>query len=371
MGRGRSLFILFLFLLGFAGADPGPNARSGGAVRIAWDRQTRTLIEPGGLYGRIIRLPDALLCAFERDGRSWVRASRDNGRTWQAPALAARFAHGTAANPEVLRLRSGRLLLFFNERPRGGAHRFAIGLTVSADGGATWTPQPRVFEAGATARSGCWEPAALQLPSGEIQLFFANEYPYQETDEQEISLCRSLDDGKTWSAPQTISFRAGHRDGMPVPLLLADSGGIAVAIEDNGLTNGGMLQPAIVTSSRRENWRGRPVDAHSPRRWGAVLPPLPPDVYAGAPYLCQLPSGETLLSCQSTEGHKKPRMVVYIGDRHARNFANRSVPFDLPEELEGLWNSLFVKDASTVTALSSATINGVRGLWAVDGRVSR
>jgi hypothetical protein len=64
-------------------------------------------------------------------------------------------------------------------------------------------------------------------------------------------------------------------------------------------------------------------------------------------------------------------MVVYVGDRHAKSFANRSVPFDLPEDVEGLWNSLFVKDDNTVTALSSTTINEVRGLWAVDGRVSR
>jgi hypothetical protein len=36
-----------------------------------------------------------------------------------------------------------------------------------------------------------------------------------------------------------------------------------------------------------------------------------------------------------------------------------------------MWNALFVKDVSTVTALTSTTLNGKRGIWAVDGRVIR
>jgi hypothetical protein len=346
-------------------------------VRLDWDRRTLTLIEPGAGYGRMIRLRDkSLLCSYEKAGKSWVRKSRDEGRTWQPPVLAAQFSYGAAANPEPLLLRNGRLLLFYNARPSDGVHRFAIGAAHSADGGATWTDRPTIFAASASGRDGCWEPAAIQLPSGEIQLFFANEYPYKSSDEQEISLCRSFDQGETWSEPRAVSCRARHRDGMPVPLILPN-GTVAVAIEDNGLTTGYLLQPAIVTSGPRGAWPVIAAGEGSPRRWGAVTPPLPAEIYAGAPYLRQLPGGETLLSCQSKEsrpavgGKTKARMVVYVGDREARNFSGPTVPFDVPGDAEGLWNSLFIKDADTVTALSGTVINGVGGLWAIDGHVTR
>jgi hypothetical protein len=60
---------------------------------------------------------------------------------------------------------------------------------------------------------------------------------------------------------------------------------------------------------------------------------------------------------------------VYLGDNHAKNFAAKSVPFAIASDVGGKWNSLFVKNATTVTAISSTTIEGVRGLWAVDGQV--
>ncbi len=83
----------------------------------------------------------------------------------------------------------------------------------------------------------------------------------------------------------------------------------------------------------------------------------------------RLKNGATLLSCQSNEGRDAEQMVVYIGDKNARNFAARSIPFDLPRGVKGQWNSLFAKGESTVTALSSANIEGKFGLWPIDGRV--
>ena len=62
-------------------------------------------------------------------------------------------------------------------------------------------------------------------------------------------------------------------------------------------------------------------------------------------------------------------MVVYLGDNHAKNFAAKSVPFAIASDVGGKWNSLFVKNATTVTAISSTTIDSVRGLWAVNGQV--
>lgn len=345
---------------------------------ISWDKSTLRWIQ-SGTYGRMIRLHDgAILCSYEAQGRSWVTRSRDEGRTWESPRLVRALEGASAANPELLQLRDGRLWLFYNQRPRDGAQPFAISACWSDDGGTTWQPRPTpLYTASADFKDGCWEPAALQLPSGEIQLFFANEAPYTRSDEQEITLLRSLDNGVSWGKPQTVAFRAGHRDGMPVPLLLRDDGDIVLAIEDNGFAPGAQLQPAIIRTTRAANWHQPIVVGTSPQRENALAMPLPPTVYAGAPYLRQLPTGETVLSCQSREGgntgrvRARPQMVVYIGDRVARHFAHRSVPVELPGDVAGSWNSLFIKNSRTVTALTATRINGRNGLWAIDGYVVR
>lgn len=340
-------------------------------AEIKWDKTTQVLIEPGALYGRMIRLQSgAILCCYEKNGASWVKTSRDEGRTWSNAVLVAKFDFGTAANPEILQLKNGEVLLFFNLRPRDGKHVFAIGMARSRDNGARWEVQDKpLYEAGTAFENGCWEPCARQLPSGEILLFFADEGPYDKSNEQQISLMISRDNGSSWDKPRAFSFRKGHRDGMPVPLLLPD-GGVAVAIEDNGLTPDKHFKPVIIYAPPDLDWNSAPVDGNSPRRWAAVST-WPDGVYAGAPYLIRLPNGAMLLSVQSDEGRTDtPQMVVYIGDVNAKNFGSHSVPFFLSKGSKGQWNSLFAKNENTVTALTSARINGTFGLWAIDGKVN-
>ena len=181
---------------------------------------------------------------------------------------------------------------------------------------------------------------------------------------------RSSDRGATWSAARPFAFRRGKRDGMPVPVLLADGKTLAVAIEDEGPRHRQKLQPTIVRWSPDDDVL--PIRGDDPRRQSALGDAIAGEVCAGAPFLRTLPGGETILSCHSDEGGRRaPHMVVYVGDSNAGGFAQRSVPFPLPTDVGGMWNSLFVKDASTVTALTSTKIDGKRGVWAVDGRVIR
>lgn len=343
---------------------------------IHWQPRTAVLIQRGAAYGRMARLlDDTILCAYSKRDAIYVRRSHDDGKTWQAEKSAADYRHGQATNAELLVLRSGRILLMYNERPTDGKSPYAIGICTSNDGGCTWKDHRRVFTAGIEFENGCWEPAAIELPSGEIQLFFANEAPYRASGEQQIACIRSLDGGATWLEPQAVSFRAGHRDGMPVPLLLADGEHIALAIEDNGLA--GRFKPAIITLATTDEPGSLAVGANDGRRLPALAEPLPQYVYAGAPYLVQLPSGETILSVQSTEGRGKPhdhpnsRMVVYVGDASAHHFTSRSTPFQALTDAPGLWNALLVKDADRITAISSTTVAGIRGLWAIDGQILR
>lgn len=338
---------------------------------ISWDKSTLTLIEAGAGYGRMMRLQNGnLLCSYEKRGASYAKTSRDNGRVWSKPVLVARSDFGSAANPEILQPQNGEVLLFYNLRPRDGKHMFSICAARSRDNGASWQQNAApLYEAGTTFQNGCWEPCARQLPSGEILLFFADEGPFPDSDEQQISLMISRDNGSSWDAPRAWSFRPNHRDGMPVPLVFSD-GSVVVAIEDNGLTPDGNFKPAIIFAPPNYDWNSAPIGAESPQRWSAVSH-WENNIYAGAPYLIRLKNGLTLLSCQSNEGRTgTPQMVVYIGDKNAKNFASRSVPFDVPITEKGQWNSLFAKDENTVTALTSARLNGTFGLWAIDGKIT-
>jgi len=327
---------------------------------IAWDKSTLVLVHKGGAYARMIRLQDGdILCCFEYKGMAWVRRSSDNGKTWAEPIEVAKAPSGSASNPELLQLANGWVLFFYNERPDDGIHHFTIQVSVSKDKGRAWRHHSKAYEADVISKNGCWEPSAIQLPSGEIQLFFANEFPYKDSDEQEITLLRSFDNGKTWSQPKPISFRAGHRDGMPVPCMLKN-GSVVVAIEDNGLSP--TFHPMIIHTT--DNWNEPFADGSSPRRWKAVEKPIDVE-WGGAPYIRQMPSGETVLSFQSSVGRDKPHMVVYVGDENAKNFGGRSVPFEVPKNKGGWWGSLFIKDDHTITAISSC--NG--GVWAIDGRI--
>jgi hypothetical protein len=347
-------------------------AESKPAIRIDWDRSTLTLVQEGAVYGRMTRVTDALLCCFERDGACWVRRSVDEGKTWKDPVKAAAFAFGKAANPELLKCRDGLVILFYNQRPTDQTHPYAIAMSVSRDDGLTWTPTAKpLYEAGPGEGSGCYEPSAIQLVSGEIQLFFANEFPHQSDSTQEISLMRSTDNGLTWDKPRAVSYRAGHRDGMPVPIVLLNKKGIALAIEDDGVTSDREFKPTIIRSLFATSWGNGAVGAESQQRWPAVDGRWSERAYAGAPYLRQLPTGETILSCQSTLDRKVPQMTVYIGDSDAKHFANPTEPFSLSDQTRGVWNSLFVKNQDVVTAISSTKIDGVRGVWAVDGNVVR
>ena len=336
---------------------------------IAWNADSLVLIEKNAGYGRMIRLSSGeILCCYDRGGQVWAEASSGNAGEWDGqPVLIAKSECGIATNPEILELSDGTIMCCFNERPNDGHSAFAILTCFSNTKGSSWSEPTYAYKAGSQFQNGCWEPAALQLPSGEVQVYFANEGPYRQSQEQEISLLRSFDNGKTWGAASRISFREGHRDGMPVPVLLSmGPKGIAVAIEDSGLDGG--FKPVILYSALVDNWTKAFVSGEAATRWSALRTPLKPQQIGAAPYLRQMPSGKTVLSFQLNDSSRRePRMVVYVGNEWCRNFQGPSIPFPVAPNVACLWNSLCVMSEDQVTALSGTTIDGVLGLWAIDG----
>ena len=157
---------------------------------------------------------------------------------------------------------------------------------------------------------------------------------------------------------------------MPVPVLLHNKKEVAVAIEDNGEGN---FKPYIISNTLAQNWR-QVIKGDSPGRRYALQEKISPEIYAGAPFLRQLKSGETILSYQGTEGRRNKmefaEMKVVVGDDRARGFSGRSVPFKVPADKYGLWNSICILDDDTIIALTSTNAFGRNmEVWMIRGRL--
>nr|WP_232325337.1 family 43 glycosylhydrolase [Pedobacter panaciterrae] len=348
---------------------------------IEWDYSTLKKVSSSAAgerycgYARMIQLHDqSLVAVYEADGNVVSVKSADLGATWSAPVSVAKRADGTNMSvPDILELKDHSLLASYNPRPYdiSPSRKFGIRTKKSYDGGLTWTDEKLLYEAGYEFKNGCWEPSAIQLPNGEIQLYFANEGDYLNSDEQNISMLRSTDNGLTWTKKaEIVSFRAGKRDGMPVPLLLNNGKEIVFAIEDNGFDT---FKPYIIRNSLKDNWAST-IDAGSSNRSYALADKIDDKIYAGAPYLRQLKTGETILSYQGTEGRTNKMefadMKVVIGDDQARNFNRKSTPFIIPANKSCLWNSVTILNDNTIVAVASTNAYSNHSeIWMIKGRL--
>lgn len=357
-------------------------------IRIAWDYSSMQKLAPQGQryagwagYPRVRRLNDGTLMAvYDIDGNGEMVQSKDNGKTWSSPVVTfkkhtytntkAESTEVNIANSELCQLQNGDLIMACNYRPaKNEIAPFAIAIRRSSDMGQTWTEDQIIYEANPRFIDGCWEPSFLQLPDGELQVYFANEAPFTTSDEQNISMLSSADNGKTWNEElKTVCFRANRRDGMPVALLVDDE--ILVSIEDNNI---GEFKPYIVRSKISDNWKS-PVLASSLNREYALKTQLPNAIYAGAPYIMRVPSGEVILSYQTTgersSNWELSTMEVAIGDKKGQNFEKLTRPFDVPLTREAKWNSISLWDEHTIVAASTTSFRSTNcEVWIIRGHI--
>lgn len=351
----KTYLFLFIAILSLS-INAATVARYNGS-RIFWDARSPVTIFNGGGYGRLIELQDGRLMACCESGGIKVCFSSNKGRSWTSPVLIAPNANDTPnCVPDLVQLSDGTIIVGYNPRPSKPYtedRRFGIRLRRSTNNGKTWSDEIFVYDADYVFENGCWEPSFLELPSGELQLYFADESPYTTSGEQQISLCRSFDGGLTWTEPQRISYRSGYRDGMPVPVLLSDKKNIVVAIEDNGWGGVGDFVPTTVRTTLSNNWKNNTyVSGTSSQRNRCVNHNYCPVAKGGAPYLRVLPNGETILSHQSTYGDgDNMKMYVYVGNKQAKDFKAMSRPFYQGTEKGCWWNSLAVIDTGIVVAV--------------------
>lgn len=356
MRRTLLLALTSLTLLSMPSATMAARHEPYKGSRIFWDNATRKTVFSSGGYARIIQLKDGRLMATCESKGIVIAFSTDKGSTWSSPTTIVNNTNNVPnCVPDLVQLSDGTIVVGYNPRPSTpytADRRFGIRCKRSTDNGKTWSDEIFVNDASHTFNDGCWEPSFLELPSGELQLYFADEGPYTASNEQQISMCRSFDKGQTWTAAQKVSFRAGYRDGMPSAIILQDGKTIALAFEDNGWAGVNNFIPTVATCPLETNWNNYWVDAASQYRWQAVNYNYSPLYRGGAPYLRKLPWGETIISHQGENGNganmPKLQMWVYVGNEQAKDFKAMSEPFGGDNSL---WNSLAVIDTGTVVAV--------------------
>lgn len=354
-------------------------------VRLAWDASSGRSVS-AGVYGRLEQTTDEhWLLGYSRGPAVYVRRSADGINDFGEEILVADNVNYTDTNVEMLTLQNGWVLLAYNARPFEAYHGilpYEIRVVLSKDHGVTWEADTAVYTAGKTPHLGCWEPIFLQYPDGEVQLFFANESPYPDSNEQEITMMRSFGNGATWeSTAYNVCFRKKARDGMPVPVLLEDNHTVALAIEDNGVK--GAFKPVILTSTLEKRFTNGPISGDSDERHYALTEASDVErrIYVGAPYLIRLNTGETVLSVQTSEGRSYDHVnvsvpKVYVGDRDALHFQNGTSPFTMiPNYGNGNWNSLEQIDQNRIALVSSIqgvqTSDGYESIWLMEAELIR
>ncbi len=335
-------------------------------TRVMWDLTSRKTIFESGNYCRIIPLQDGRLMAVAETYGTYsgitAAYSRDNGNSWVDKYTVAGNGDRTpSAVPDVIQLADGTIIVGYNPRPSqpwSEERHFGIRCVRSTDNGATWSEPIYIYDASWFGGDGCWEPSFLELPSGEIHCYFANEHPYTTSGEQEISMCRSFDKGLTWTDPIRVTFRAGSRDGMP-SAIITDAGEIVVIVEDNGHPGRGGFRATTMRCTVEENWEDCWVSGTSDRRDMIFKNEEDKDYVSAAPYIRRLPTGETFASWQgdhwSRKGNGEDRfdMYVAVGDKDARNFGQLSQPFNVNPDEHALWNSVAIGFDNTVFAVAS------------------
>ncbi|AFL85805.1 hypothetical protein Belba_3297 [Belliella baltica DSM 15883] len=386
--KNSILFLPFLFLIFSIScqsetSDPFQEEEKEKGLRIIWDQTSLRRISSEGYYPRMRVLKDkSLLLVYENfNGDIKVKRSTD-GIQWEDLGVAFRsflFNHPEngnsvlvrATNPEIIQLENGDILLATNLRPTAdGIYPFSIAIKRSLDNGVNWTNDDIVYKGGNRFDNGCWEPAFLALPNGDIQIYFANETPFPNNNDQEISIITSKDNGHTWTEDfLRASYREGHRDGMPVPV--HDGENIYVSIEDN---ISGQFKPYIIKNSLQDNWQF-PVNGNSLNRYNALADQLPNSVYAGAPYLIRTQTGLFILSYQTTENRSNnwelSTMEVVISETPS-NFLNPTRPFNVPFSKEAKWNSITDLGNDEVAALSTTNFQSNQvEIWMIKGKIER
>lgn len=255
------------------------------------------------------------------------------------------------SNCDALVLSNGDILAVASFRANNGYRDLpkdaGIELRRSYDNGITWSHPLTIYQ-GVN-----WEPYLLELPSGEIQCYFTDSSRTgTEGMDTGTAMVVSTDGGWTWSPaigeePYYVIRIKWEKDGntyfnhqMPSVIKLNNSNELVGAVETHHTDD--KYYVSLVYSGNDGKWDELTAEQEGPSDSDNLS-------FGGcAPYIVQFPSGETILSYNTSS-----KFYIKIGDSSGRNFGNAYRPFPG----SGYWGTLHLSGSHELIGAMPNTSN--------------
>ena len=333
-------------------------------VGMVWDYDNPVFVGAGS-YPRLLGYKNKVLCFFEDNGVISMKKGDGEAKEWGETIKVAEYKDGAAITPGPLVLKNGDILCFYVDSPlEDYKDYFRIMMTRSSDEGESWSKPEKLFQAGNNFKAGCWEPSACQVKSGEVYLFFSNELPYGDNNEQEVTMLISKDNGGRWSNPEKLFAKNTRRIGAPSVMALRDEEGMLLLIDEMPQeTTHEKSKPLVLYSTVEDRWE-RPLTKKNETVWDPFISSMEKETYAGSPSISYLSTGETVLSVSYNDGDRKESSIaVFIGDKSGKFFTHKSEAFKIPSEVKAHWSSVYVLGGDKVAVAATTTLNEKQGVW--------
>lgn len=294
-----------------------------------------------------------IFCAHSEDGKTWTQS----GKVFVSEETVN--GHGDPdvicySSADCLVLRNGDILAFSPFRTKKGYKMkpddCGIAMVRSRDGGHTWEDYQVIY------KTQTWEPYAIELDSGEIQVYFTDSSPHVRHASAGVSLLRSFDGGRTWSQQCYISRKfkcmsydlndnsvvRAYCDQMPAVCVLADGKTKFLAMESVHFVDDDPTKKKTYKISfawNADNWSETLTGDMTGPDWKVD------HAFDGAaPYVAYFPSGEIVLS------YNKGQMYFRVGNEKGDDFVSEQtyVPF---VDSYGYWGSFDRLDDHSLLAV--------------------